>query len=212
MSALAGFALFGVVEAMTTPGDAARTAADISASEGMFRLGVLSLFAVVVLDVLVAWALFRVFSPVSRNVSRLAAWLRLAYAGVFLVAIAELAAVPRLLDGDGFAASLSEAERQDQALMALDTFHDVWMAGLVLFGAHLLVVGHLAWRSGYVPRVLGLLVAIAGAGYLADSLGFFLTPDAPEVSGVTFVGEFLLGVWLLVRAHRIPGGVTGDGV
>lgn len=212
MSALAGFAIFGVVDGLTTPGDGARTAVDISASEGLFRLAVLSLYVVVVLDVLVAWGLLRVFGPVSSSLSRLAAWLRLAYAAVFLVAITELAAVPRLLDGDGFAGSLTEAERRGQALLALDAFQDLWMAGLILFGAHLLVIGHLAHRSGYVPRVLGLLVAIAGVGYLVDSVGFFLSPDAPVVSTVTFVGEFFLAVWLLARARRIPDGVAGHGI
>ena len=58
MAALAGFGNFVVVEGLVTPGDAATTADDISASEGMFRLGVLGLYLVVVLDVVVAWALF----------------------------------------------------------------------------------------------------------------------------------------------------------
>lgn len=209
MSALAGFAIFVVVDGLTTPGDAARTAADISASEGTFRLGVLSLYAVVVLDVLIAWALLRVFSPVSTHLSRIAAWFRLAYAAVFMVAITELAGVPRLLEGDGYAATLTDADRQGQVVLALDAFQDIWMASLILFGFHLLVIGYLAFASGYVPRVLGALVAVAGFGYVFDSAGFVLSPDAPVISTVTFVGEFLLGVWLLARSHRLPEGQVG---
>ena len=67
---IAALAVFGdvfVVEGLVTPGDAARTATDVMASEGLFRLGVLSLYLVVALDVVVAWALFRVFAPVSEG-------------------------------------------------------------------------------------------------------------------------------------------------
>lgn len=60
MAALAGFGNFVAVEGLVTPGDAARTATDITASEGLFRFGIATLFAVVALDVVVAWALYRV--------------------------------------------------------------------------------------------------------------------------------------------------------
>jgi len=94
MAVLAGFGNIIVVEGLVTPGDAARTADDIMAAEGTFRLAVVSLYLVVVLDIVVAWALMRVFSPVSRSLSRLAAWFRLAYSGVFMVAVSQLAGVP----------------------------------------------------------------------------------------------------------------------
>ena len=74
------------------------------ASQGLFRLGIASLIVVVALDVVVAWALYRVFSPVSASLSMLAAALRLVYSGVFMVAIAQLLGVIRLLNNDGYRA------------------------------------------------------------------------------------------------------------
>ena len=94
MAGLAGFANLVVVQGLVTSGNAARTAQDITASEGMFRLAVVALYLVVVLDVVVAWALMRVFSPVNHEISRLSAWFRLAYAAVFLVAVSQLAGIP----------------------------------------------------------------------------------------------------------------------
>lgn len=79
-----------------TPGDAPTTAHDITASEGLFRLGVASLYLAALLDIVVAWALFAVFTPVHAELSRLSAWLRLAYAGVFIVALSQLAGIPAL--------------------------------------------------------------------------------------------------------------------
>jgi hypothetical protein len=78
------------------------------------------------------------------------------------------------------------------------------MAALILFGVHLALLGHLAYVSGFVPRALGVLLVIAGAGYAFDSFVTVFASGAPfPDSTVTFLGEFLLGVWLLVRGHRL---------
>ena len=87
MAALAGFGYNFAVHGLITPGDAARTAQQITAHEGLFGACIASLFLAAILDVVVAWALYRVFRPVSQRLSALAAWLRVVYAGVFAVAI-----------------------------------------------------------------------------------------------------------------------------
>ena len=84
---LAPFGTFVAVEGLVTPGDAGRTAQDILGSEGLFRWGIASLILVVILDVIVAAALFTVFEPVNRSLSTMAAWFRLAYATVYLAAM-----------------------------------------------------------------------------------------------------------------------------
>jgi len=84
-----------------THGDAAKTATDIAASEGTFRVGIASLYVAAALDVLVAWALLQVFRSVHEALSQLAGWFRLAYAAVFLVAISQLAGIPDLLGAKG---------------------------------------------------------------------------------------------------------------
>lgn len=213
MAALAGFGNLVVLEGLVTPGDAGKTAGDILASEGVFRFGIASLYGVVVLDVVIAWALLRVFSPVSRDISRLAAWFRLAYAGVFMVALSQLAGIPDLLNSDGYSAVFPAEQLQAQALQKFDTFNDIWFAGLILFGFHLLVIGYLAYKSGYVPRVLGVLLVIAGFGYAFDSfVTVFSDGSVFAISTVTFLGEFLLGLWLLIRGSRLSLGTDGHAV
>jgi len=73
----------------------------------------------------------------------------------------------------------------------------------VLFGVHLVVVAYLAYTSGPVPKLLGVLLAVTGLGYLIDGLATALTGTSPEVSAYTFLGEFLLAVWLLIRGRRL---------
>ena len=105
--------------------------------------------------------------------------------------------------------AFNTAQNQARALSEVNAFHDVFSAGLVLFGVHLLVVGYLAYRSGFVPRLLAALVFLAGAGYAFDSMASVLSNDsAPAVASVTFLGEFLLGVWLLVRGRRLNDGAS----
>jgi hypothetical protein len=213
MAALSGFGIFYVGEGLLTQGDAARTVEDIAASDGLFRWGTASLYAVVVLDVVVAWALFRFFSPVSSGIARLAAWFRLAYAGVFMLAIGQLAGIPDLVASDQYSGVFTAEQIQGQTLLKTDAFDDLWMAGLILFGIHLALAGYLAYRSGYVPKLLGVLLIIAGAGYVFDSAASTVLASPPgSVATVTFLGEFLLALWLVARGRRISLEADGHGL
>jgi len=208
IAALAGFGNV-VVQGVVTSGDPARTAADIAGSAGLFRLAVAAFLLAVALDVVVAWGLYRVFTAVSRDIARLAAWFRVAYAAVFAVAVSQLAGVPDLLTGGAYAEVLSAPELQGQTMVSIDAFTNIWSAGLLLFGVHLLVVGYLALRSTYVPRLLGVLLVVAGIGYAFDTFVTVFSDGSPfAVSSVTFLGEFLLGVWLLIRGRRVPSSMV----
>ena len=195
MVILAPYAEFGVLDRLVTPGDAVQTAADIAASEGLFRSAVASLAVVAVLDIVVAAALFRIFAPVNRVVSMFAAWLRLAYTAVFLVGIGMLAGVLPL-SGD-----------PAQAVQGIDAYYDVYHAGLVMFGAHLMTIGYLAYRSATVPRVVGVVFLLAGAGYLIDRFGTILLSDySLTVAAFTGPGEIVLAFWLLLKGVRSSSG------
>ena len=189
MSVLSAFGYLVAVKGLVVPGNAARTARNITSHAGLFRYGILSLCVVAVLDVVVAWALYRVFKPVSDALSKLAAWLRIAYAAVFTVAISQLVGGLAL---------------PSRALQHINSFTNIWDAGLVLFGLNLFVLAYLAYRSGYVPRLLGILLAIAGFGYVFDTVVRVLVRGASsDVSAITGMGEFVFALWLVVRGRRI---------
>ncbi|MBM7075179.1 DUF4386 domain-containing protein [Micromonospora humida] len=201
MAVLAGWANFGVVQPLLA-GDAAATVARLPAQRPALTLAVVALFAVACLDVLVGWALRAFLDHAQPTVALLAAWCRTGYAVVLAGAVVHLTGVAGLLrDGAG-----ADRLRAD-GYPGLTGFQQVWSLGLLLFGVHLLLVGWLAWRSDTVPTWVAALVAVAGAGYLADSAGPLVTADYPvQVAGVTFVGEVVLLGWLLVHAarHRRP--------
>ena len=198
-----------VIEGLVTEGNAAKTAEDILANEGMFRLGVATWYVVAVLDLVVAWALLQVFSPVSRGIARLAAWSRLAYSAVLMLAVSQLAGVPKLLGSDDYSSLFGEKQLQAQAMLKLDDFTDIWNAALVLFGVHLALLGYLVLKADYVPSWVGILLVIAGAGYVFDSFADVLSQGTPiVVSTVTFLGEFVLACWLVIRGRRVSLGTT----
>ncbi len=189
MSVLSAVGYLMAVKGLVVPGSAARTAKNIAAHEGLFRFGILSMYLVAALDVVVAWALYRVFKPVSDALSKLAAWLRVAYAAVFMVAISQLFGALR---------------QHTQSLGHINTFTNIWDAGLVLFGLSLFLLAYLADGSGYVPKLLGVLLAIAGLGYVFDTMVRVLVRgSSSDISAITGMGEFVFAIWLVIRGRRI---------
>jgi len=192
MAVLSGFGVFGAIQPSITPGNAEATAAAILGSELMFRLGIASLILVIVLDVIAASALYTVFAPVNQSLSRMAAWFRLAYSVVFLVAILQLPIAVSLL------------AEPVAALRAIEAFYTIWYIGLILFGFHLLLIGYLAFRSGFMAKVFGILLILAGIGYAVDGFGLVIIPDFTAFLGqFLFVGEVVLIFWLLIRGRRL---------
>ena len=202
MAVLAPLARFGVLQNLIVPADAAATVTNITASEELFRVAIAALLVVTFLDILVAWALYVLLRPVNAALALLVGWLRLAAPAVFAVALANLLDVAQLVGGsDG--AALQPAQLQAQVMASISSFDNGWDMSLAIFGLHLLGLGYLLFRSAHFPRFLGVLVAIAGGGYLADSFGTILIPDyALTIGAFTFVGEALLIFWLFWRAIK----------
>ena len=204
---LAIFANFFVLEALITPNDPAATVAAISEQEPLFRLGVAALFLVLILDVLVAWSLFYVMAPVSLPLAALSSVFHLAYTishiGVLLnlAKVVELIGRPEVYEAiDGVSAG---------------AWHYFYLAGhqgefaltLIFFGVHLLVLGFLVVRAPFLPAVIGVLVAIAGAGYVVDGFASILWDGYGPLGNIglyvvilpALIGEGALMLWLLLR-------------
>jgi hypothetical protein len=203
MALLAPFAKFGVLQNLVVPADAAATVENITASEGLFRAGIAAFLIVIMLDIMIAWALYVLLRPVNRTLALLTAWLRLAFAAVFAYALVNLLDVAQLL-GSAELSALQPEQLQVLVMSSLASFDNGWTGiALAIFGLHLLGLGYLLFRSAHFPRFLGVLVAIAGGGYLVDSFGTILIPDyALSIGSFTFLGEALLIVWLFWRAIK----------
>jgi Domain of unknown function (DUF4386) len=202
MAVLAPLAHFGVLQDLIVPTDAAATVANLTASEGLFRLAIAALLVVTFLDILVAWALYLLMKPVNETLALLVGWLRLAAPAVFAMALAKLLDVAQLVGG-ATDSVLQSDQLGAQAMASIASFDNGWDISLAIFGLHLLGLGFLLFKSADFPRFLGILVVVAGGGYLADSFTRILVPDFEfTFSLFTFVGEALLIFWLLWRAIK----------
>lgn len=203
--ALAGpFAEFFVYARLVVPGNIEQTTQNIGANSGLFLAGIFAYLTIFVLDILVAWALYVLLIPVNRSLSLLAAWFRLVYAAIALFALSNLVTVFRLLNTPGYAADLGSGQLHAQVRLLLNSFHYQWGMGLLLFGIYLGLLAYLVYRSGYIPRILGVLLAVAGLGWVADSLRPYLYPNVGfGFVMITAVGELIFMLWLLLRGWKI---------
>ena len=207
---LAILANFGVRTRLVDPDDPAATLGNLAANESLVRLSMAAFALVFVIDIVVAWALYVVLSPEGPRRSLLAAWFRLGYTVLLGVAVTFMFLALELATSDSGA--LEPAARETGVMLALDAFDITWLVGLLAFGAHLIIVGRilLTWRGG--PRMLGAVLAIAGAAYIADTLAHLVLVDYARYADIllamvavpSVVAELWFTIWLLTRARRLP--------
>jgi hypothetical protein len=212
MAILAIFSNFFVIESLIIPGDATTTANNIIANELLFRSGMASFIIVLILDVLVAWALYVLLKPVNKNLALLAAWFRLIYTAIFGVALYNLLSVLQILSGADYLTVFETDQLHAQVMLFINAFNNGWLIGLVFFGFHLFVVGYLIVKSGFMPRILGILLIMSSMGYLLDNFAKLLLSNYTDyetifllivaVPGV--IGELSLAIWLLFNGNKIP--------
>ena len=202
---LAIFANFFVLESLIVPGDAATTADNILASDGLFRAGIASLVVVVVLDVVVALALYILLKPVNTSLALLAAGFRLVFAAIFGVALVNLVLASELLGGADYLAVFEPDQLHSRVMFFINAFNYGWLIGLVFFGVHLCLLGYLIIKSGSIPRVLGVLLIVASLGYLIDSFANVLLSNYADyetaflviVAVPAVIAELAFTFWLL---------------
>jgi hypothetical protein len=81
----------------------------------------------------------------------------------------------------------------DQGILIAQIFWSLW----------LFPFGYLVFKSGFIPKILGLLLIIAGFGYLFDVVTSYLIPNFPVIGGFTWWGEILIAFWLLIKGVNV---------
>ncbi len=206
MVVAAPFAEFFVYAKLVVSGDIEKTVQNIQANGGLLVAGIFAFLITFILDVIVAWALYVLLAPVNRSLSLLTAWFRLVYTAIALVGLLKLVTVYRMLNTPDYLILFGSDQLHAQVKLLLGSFRYDWSMGLILFGIHLVLLAYLVYRSGYIPRILGILLAIAGVGWVIHELGPYLFPDADlGFLFITFFGELIFMAWLLIRGWKIPG-------
>jgi len=200
---------------LVVSGDAAATAQKIMANELLFRISFVTELVSALFFVLAAWALYALLKRVNKNLALLFLLLNLCGVAIECMSVLNLSTALSLLSGADYLTVFPADHLQAQALLHIDMYTNGFMIAQIFFGAWLLPLGYLVYRSGFLPRFLGILLIIDFFGVLIWFLQFFLLPEAGIISSpglaAGFIAEVSLTLWLLVKGVKESGPASTEG-
>jgi Domain of unknown function (DUF4386) len=199
-----GFAELFVRSSIVEPGNAAATADNIRASATLFRAGFVADLVQATFFLFTATALYLLLRHVDELVARaMVVFVAVSVAIICLNLLHQWVAL-QVATGDGLAAALGPAGSDALTGLFADMHRDGFLIAQLFFGLWLLPLGYLVLRSGWFPKVLGVLLIVGCFGYLVDLFAQFLAPGVAEVIepfvvAPAAVGELSFIAWLLVK-------------
>ncbi len=201
------FGIFGILfvqNSIYVEGDIVSTIGNVVANKALFHLSILSSVVVQLLQIALVLLLFKLFKPVSK----MAAVLMLAFIvpsiSIALLNEASFLAVGSLLDTPSYLVLFGESTLQGMVALLFDMHQAGVMIAQVFWGLWLFPLGYLVYRSGFAPRLIGVLLMIGCFGYLTDAVLYILAIDPGfTISEYTFLGEILLPLWLIIYAGKV---------
>ena len=187
-------------------GDAAATAQNIMGAEWQFRAGIMIDLLAAVLFLLAAWALYVLLNPVNKNLALL--FLLLNLGGVAIQSFSDLFlfASQLLLNGADYLNVFQANQLSALAMLSLYLYKNGFMIAQIFYGAWLLPLGYLVFKSGFLPKILGIVLMVHCITWLLTTLQFFLFPGFTAITYISyplgFIAEFGLTLWLLIKGAK----------
>jgi hypothetical protein len=196
------FAEVFVRGALVVRDDAAATATNILAHESLYRFGLAADLIMLACYIAVTLLFYDLFKSVGRSLSLLAAFFSLV--GIAVLAVNSLTHLaPLILLGNAhYLSTFETTQLQALALMSLRMHARGYSISGLFFGIYMLLLGYLIFRSGFLPRILGVLMAIGGLSNLIDSFAILLLPTLagrlPDIGMLGGIAELALSLLLIV--------------
>jgi len=186
--------------------DVAATAQNIMASEWLFRIGFVNFLLTAVFFLLSAWALYVLLKPVNKDLALLFVLLNLGGVAIWCISqLSEFAALLLLSRAD-YLKVFQADQLQALAMLSLTLFQSGYMIAQILLNLWLFPLGYLVFKSGFLPRILGILLIIDGFAMLTWFFQFFFFPGYEVIStlglAVGFIAEGSLCLWLLIKGVK----------
>lgn len=203
---LAPFSTIYVPTTLVVPGDATITANNIIASVGLFRLGMAIDSIVFLIEIVLTVLLYILLKPVNKTLSLMAAFSRLAMTVIQGINLLNYFFVLLLLSGAGYLTVFAPDQLDTLALLFLNAHADVVLIWGLFFSLHLFLYGYLVYKSGYIPKIIGVLLVLASLPYLIQGFGNILFPQNKEMfTSIAFLSsiEIALPLWLLIKGVNV---------
>ena len=195
--------------------DAPVTVNHIMAHESQFRIGfVISLFSVVFF-LLAAWYLYVLLKPVNQNLALLFLILNLGGFAIWCFSLLNLFAGLLILSGVDYLKVFQPDQLQVQAMLFINLRKSGAAIAQIPYGIWLFPLGYLVFKSGFLPKVLGILLIADCFGLLIYVFQYFLLPGCEAISYpcfvVSFIAELSLTLWLLIKGVKDQEPAPADG-
>jgi len=180
----------------------------------LFRLGLVSALTSAFLFLMAAWGLYVLLRPVNQHLALL--FLLLNAVGVAIQCASMFPLISALLLGDGSSRmqAYSAAQLEGLAYLSINLYRTGFVTAQLFFGTWLFPLGYLVYKSGFLPRFLGVLLILDGFAVLFWFLQALLLPAYPAISypawALSFIAEVGLALWLLIKGVKVvdPGAGT----
>ena len=181
--------------------NAASTATNILSHENFFRAGFVADAVMTTCYIIVTALFYRLFQHTNRTISLAAAFFSLV--GCAMMAVSLLSYPAFLLVLKSSADTFSTEQLQSLALLAFGCFRRAYGTGLIFFGVYCLLIGLLIIKSGFIPRVIGFLMVLAGLGWLTYLWPPLAATMEPYNLLPGLIGEGALALWLMVKGTGV---------
>ncbi|HEV7668055.1 MAG TPA: DUF4386 domain-containing protein [Thermoanaerobaculia bacterium] len=198
----------GVRSRIIVSGDATATAANLRSMESLWRFGMAGEFFLLICAVALTSIFYVLLRPVSKVLTLAAVFFNLVSIAVEAVVGLNLVAAQFPLGTAGYLKAFTPEQLDVMATLAIKTHGYGFGVALIFFGCTCLILGALIFKSGYLPKTIGVLMQIAGLCYLTDSFALLLSPAFanrifPLILIPPFIGETSLCLWLLLKGVNV---------
>ncbi len=189
-------------------GDAVATAHNIAASPLLWRIGITGDLIMHVCDLILAMVYYLLFRRVNKNLAMLSVLFGLIQTAVLVANKLNLLMPLFLLGSEDYLKAFDPHQLQVLSYVAVKAHGHGFAIGLIFFGFECLIDGYLIFKSGFLPRILGVLILIAGLCYLTNSFVLILFPAISDsifqiILAPTFIAELSMCLWLLIKGVDI---------
>jgi len=189
-------------------GDTTAIISKIIANEWLFSVGLVSNLLSALFFLLAAWALYVLLKPVNKSLALLFLLLNLTGVAIQCLSVVNLFAAMQLLSGVEYLNVFQADQLQAYATFFINLYNNGFIIAQIFYGAWLLPLGYLVYKSGFLPKLLGILLMIDCFAILGWFFQFFLLPNYEVISYpllmISLIAEFSLTLWLLIKGVKTP--------
>jgi len=204
------FALMYVPSQLRIGNDPAAALASIDAHEGLFRAGIAASLVCYLAFLLLPLALYKLLSPYGRNAAAVMVALAVASVPLSFANVGHRLEVLNLISGADYLRGIAPDALAQQVMLSLKAYSKGMILNQVFWSLWLAPFGYLVYKSGILPKLLGILLMVGSASYAAEAFGYILLADFAALPGADLLsipaslGEIGTCLWLCIMGAREP--------